>query len=51
VTDQTQERQDLHQAIDSLSDEAIGKLAHYMRFLRYEADMAKREGTGAGKHE
>jgi hypothetical protein len=32
----TTERQDIHQIIDTLSDDAREKLAHYVSFLRYE---------------
>jgi cytochrome c553 len=32
----TTERQDIHQIIDTLSDAAIEKLAHYIAFLRFE---------------
>ncbi|MCL2009940.1 MAG: hypothetical protein FWG71_05265 [Synergistaceae bacterium] len=40
---QTAERQGLHQTIDSLSDSAIGKLANYIDFLRYEERMEELE--------
>ena len=30
------ERQDIHKAIDTLSEESILRLSHYIEFLRYE---------------
>jgi hypothetical protein len=36
MTTHTLEHQDLHQAIDVLSDAARERLAHYVAFLRYE---------------
>jgi hypothetical protein len=30
------ERQEIHQRIDTLSDSAFERLAHYIEFLRYE---------------
>jgi hypothetical protein len=32
----TVEREDIHSAIEELPDVALGKLAHYIEFLRYE---------------
>ena len=43
MTTGTLERQDLHHAIDMLSDYAIGKLANYIDFLRYEERMEELE--------
>jgi hypothetical protein len=39
----TTERQDIHQIIDTLSDDAIGKLASYAAFLRHEAWLDEQE--------
>ena len=40
---QSAERQELHQAIDVLSDTAIGKLLNYIDFLRYEERLEELE--------
>jgi hypothetical protein len=37
------ERQDIHQAIDALSDAALEKLYSYTSFLRYEERMEELE--------
>jgi hypothetical protein len=36
MTTQAMERQDIYQKIDTLSETAREKLAHYVEFLRYE---------------
>jgi hypothetical protein len=43
ATHVTTERQDIHQIIDTLSDDAIGKLASYAAFLRHEAWLDEQE--------
>jgi uncharacterized protein (DUF924 family) len=43
TTTATAERQDVHQAIDALTDSALEKLAHYIDFLRYEEHMEELE--------
>jgi hypothetical protein len=37
------EERDLHQAVDTLSEDARVKLAHYVAFLRYEDWIEERE--------
>ena len=43
MTTGTSERQDLHQAVDTLSESAVGKLANYIDFPRYEERMEELE--------
>ena len=33
------ERQDIHKAIDTLAEESILRLSHYIEFLRYEGEI------------
>jgi hypothetical protein len=43
TAERTEERRDIHQAIDALSDVALEKLYSYLSFLRYEDRMEELE--------